>query len=304
MKDPEQVSRIVEACFPELQPRRVAFLGEGWDSTAFQVNDQWVFRFPKRSEVEAQLLVEVEVMPRLAQEAPLMVPDFRFLGRPTQLFPRHFGGYEIIPGKSAIGLDPSSSAVKQWVPDLARFLSWLHGFSPHEAARLGVQSLDVNRLVEEFKKGVFEEFEALRRFDDKPLDAWYHYLKTGPKIKPTSTPKPTSSAATVLVHGDLAAEHILYDPHSMVMTGVIDWSEMALCDPSVDFAALFHWGGRPLVDQILPTYDGPVDDTVLARAEYFAACRGVADVAYGLEVNRPEYVQAGLRALELCASNH
>lgn len=42
-----------------------------------------------------------------------------------------------------------------------------------------------------------------------------------------------------------------------------------------------------------------VDDGVLQRARYVAACLGVSDVALGLERARPRCVTAGLRALAL-----
>jgi hypothetical protein len=34
-------------------------------------------------------------------------------------------------------------------------------------------------------------------------------------------------------------------------------------------------------------------------ARYMSACRGAMDVAFGVEMQRPEYVRAGLRALHL-----
>ena len=30
------------------------------------------------------------------------------------------------------------------------------------------------------------------------------------------------------------------------VTGIIDWSEMALSDPGIDLAALYYWGARAL----------------------------------------------------------
>jgi hypothetical protein len=39
---------------------------------------------------------------------------------------------------------------------------------------------------------------------------------------------------------------------------------------------------------------------LLHRARYLAVCRGVADVAFGLDTGRQEHVDAGLRALTLC----
>lgn len=64
---------------------------------------------------------------------------------------------------------------------------------------------------------------------------------------------------------------------------------------------MFHWGGEALTDAVLSTYEGSIDDLLVSRARFMAACRGVADVRFGLETDRHEYIVAGLRALHLCA---
>ena len=84
------------------------------------------------------------------------------------------------------------------------------------------------------------------------------------------------------------------------ITGVIDWTEIAVTDRCVDFAGFFHWGGEPYVKAVLSNYDGPVDEGVLHRARFLAACRGVGDVAFGLETGRQEYIKGGVRALGFC----
>jgi hypothetical protein len=45
------------------------------------------------------------------------------------------------------------------------------------------------------------------------------------------------------------------------------------------------------------SYEGSVDDAALPRARFLAACRGVDDVAFGLDTDRREYVESGLRHL-------
>src|SRR5687767_12197535 len=57
--DRNTVGEIIEAQFPQLRPVEVSYLGEGYDSTAFDVNGEFVFRFPKQSDVEAQLFIEI-----------------------------------------------------------------------------------------------------------------------------------------------------------------------------------------------------------------------------------------------------
>lgn len=89
----KRVAEILRRQFPEITAAEVTWLGAGYDSTAFDVDHEWVFRFPMRREVEQQLLLELKVLPILAPLAPLRVPAFCFHGRPSELFPFHFGGY-------------------------------------------------------------------------------------------------------------------------------------------------------------------------------------------------------------------
>ena len=95
--DAAQVTSILQSQFSDLAPARVVFLGEGCDSFAFEVNDDWVFRFPKRDDVARQLAIESRVLPVLAARSPLRLPVFSFHGRPSDAFPFPFAGYRKIP---------------------------------------------------------------------------------------------------------------------------------------------------------------------------------------------------------------
>ena len=195
----------------------------------------------------------------------------------------------------AIGLDPAAVPFSAWAPILARFLSWLHAFPANEAASVGVETREVASLIDEVSAEALSDFENLDQVaPNAPLEEWHGYLADpgGMSAQPASTP--------VLVHGDLAGDHGLCDTTTRTLTGIIEWSEIVRCDRSVGFAALFHWGGRPFVDAVLSTYDGPVDETTRRRARFLAACRGVGDVTFGLETGRREYIEAGIRALTLC----
>ena len=89
----------------------------------------------------------------------------------------------------------------------------------------------------------------------------------------------------------------------LTITGVIDWSEISLADPSLDFAGLFHWGGVSFAHAVLAKYRREVDEAALIRARYLAACRAVGDIVFGQVAGRREYIDSGVRALHLCASS-
>jgi aminoglycoside phosphotransferase (APT) family kinase protein len=53
-------------------------------------------------------------------------------------------------------------------------------------------------------------------------------------------PPPASGWAPIFSHNDLGIEHVLVDPGTWTVTGVIDWSDAAIVDPAVDFGLLYR----------------------------------------------------------------
>jgi len=285
---------IVEAQFPQLVPARVAYLGEGGDSMAFDVNDAWVFRFPKHGDAERQLLVERQILPVLSESAPLPIPIFSFHGEPSPAFPRHFGGYRKLAGVPGSELDPARVAFPVLAPAIGRFLSWLHAFPAGDAVRRGVVREPVDSLLEERRAATLADFDLLDTVaPDAPLEIWRAYIRNA--MRNARPPAPA------LVHNDVSAEHILLDETARTISGVIDWGDVAISDPAIDLAGVFHWGGPALVDAVFPAYQGPADDQLVSRARFLAACQGVEDVRFGLDHDRREFIVSGLRALRLCA---
>lgn len=290
--DAASAAVIIEAQFPALRPADVSYLGEGYDSTAFDVNGRWVFRFPKRDDVEAQLLTEWRILPRLLATSPLPLPDFRFRGRPSPAFPRHFGGYPKLPGVPAMGVDPRAIPVSA-AASIGRFLAWLHAWPAHEARRLDVPLHDRGTLVEETAEEALRDLEQARMIDPSwPIDEW--------RTMVADLPSSLEPESAVVVHGDLAAEHVLFDTSADAFAGVIDWSEVAVGDPAIDLAALFHWGDRTLADAALAAYRSGIDETLRRRARFFAACRGAGDIVFGADTGRRAYIDGGVRALRFC----
>lgn len=293
-RDSDFITKIIGEQFPELIPASVKYLGEGCDSCAFEVNSTWVFRFPKRRETENQLLVEISTLPALVTHLPIPIPVFCFHGCPSANFPYHFVGYRKISGQPAMQLGAPPAPL---VSTLSLFLSRLHAFSVTEASRLGVRTKEAGVLLEEFRAEALARFDLLHHVAPEAyLDQWHAYLKDRiPQISGSPWPQ-------TLLHSDVVAEHVLLDPVTQEVTGIIDWGDIAIGDPVADFAGLFHWGGEQFVKTVLSTYMGPVDERVLPHARYLAACKGVHSVAFGVDTKQVEYIAAGLRALQFAAS--
>ncbi|HEY0872301.1 MAG TPA: phosphotransferase [Vicinamibacterales bacterium] len=104
--DTTAAAALIDAQFLELAPARVHLLGEGCDSVAFEVNGTWVFRFPKNADVARQLDFESRMLPMLAAHLSTPIPEFRYRGAPSDIYPYAFAGYPKLPGKPALALPP------------------------------------------------------------------------------------------------------------------------------------------------------------------------------------------------------
>ncbi len=285
---------LVRAQFPEIDSVEVSLLGEGCDSVAFDVNGEWVFRFPKRPDVEAQIAIEAALLRSLADRgSPLPVPAFRFHGRPSGEFPFHFGGYAKLPGLPANRVEWSPEALRRLAPVLGHFLTWLHAFPIDAALALGVPDQRDDDVIAEVRKEALEDFAFLNDVAaSAPLVLWRHFLED--ELVSARPP----AAAFALVHNDLAGEHVLVDAAAPRVTGVIDWSDAAIGDRALDFAGIVHWGGLSFLHDVLAGYGLPVDEHLPRRARFFAVGRGVLDVRFGLERDDRAYVDGGIRAIQ------
>lgn len=269
------------------------YLGEGYDSTAFDVNGRLVFRFPKRADVEAQLPIETAILPRLAERTPIPVPAFSFHGKPSPEFSRHFVGYPKLPGVEGIDLELDQSQLRELAPTLGEFLSVLHSFPARDAIQCGVPQYAPDALIDEIRGEAARDVQVVRHVG---LDALEHQLRAL-----FETPAGEMNDVTPrLVHRDLAAEHILIDPETKQVTGIIDWSEISISDPAIDIAGMFHWGGLEFTHAVLSYYRGPVDDGLVERARLLAAAKCIGDIVFGLKTHRQEYIDSAARALGHC----
>ena len=292
---PVLVAEIIEAQFPQLRPVEASYLGEGYDSTAFDVNGRLVFRFPKRADVEAQIFIETAILPRLAERTPIPVPAFSFHGKPSPEFLRHFVGYPKLPGVEGIELNLDKSELSELAPILGEFLSVLHSFPDNDAIQCGVPPYAPYALINEIRAEAASDVHVLRHVG---LDELEGRLRT--LFETSVDAGEMEGVIPRLVHRDLAAEHILVDPDTKQVTGIIDWSEISISDPAIDFAGMFHWGGLEFTHAVLSHYRVPVDDGLLERARLLAAAKCIGDIVFGLKTHRQEYIDSAARALGHC----
>jgi aminoglycoside phosphotransferase (APT) family kinase protein len=250
---------LVREQFPG-RGRTIEPFGSGWDNTAYLVDGDLVFRFPRREFAVPFLAREAAVLPKLAPHLPLPIPVPRWVGVPSPRFPWPFAGYRLIPGRTLDAAMLSSAERRVAAPILAAFLGTLHsipldglGLPPDELAR-----------TDFVRRGplMFERLAALETAriipDRRP---WLRMFEGCGVSEPPPHPVP--------VHGDLYERHVLVDAANRV-SGVIDWGDVHAGDPALDLSLLYRFFPADERDDFLRVY-GPIDARTARMARLRAA---------------------------------
>jgi aminoglycoside phosphotransferase (APT) family kinase protein len=114
-----------------------------------------------------------------------------------------------------------------------------------------------------------------------------------------AAPPPDDGYTPVFSHNDLGIEHVLVDPATGAVTGIIDWSDAALTDPAYDVGLLHRDLGPAAAAAVMRSLHTPADSAALAeRAIFYASCSVLEDLAYGIETGQEKYIGNSLAALD------
>jgi len=277
--------------FPELDASSAKLLGEGWDNSAWVVEERWVFRFPRRQIAIPGVERELAVLPRLAQLLPVPIPAPRFVGRPSERFHWPFFGAPLLLGDEPAKVVLTNEERVAIGEELGHLLRALH--SPETLAAVDPQRVlpvDFNRRAD-MPYRVAGARGKLRRL---PADLWrppglVEYILTEAESLP-----PVGGSA-VLCHGDLHIRHVLVERGTL--TGVIDWGDTCIADPAIDL--MLVWMLLPLAARarFFAAY-GRVDEERLLRARVLALFLGVTLAEYARDVGNTRLEGECVAALE------
>jgi len=269
----ERVRALLAAHLPGYQVESLTRLGAGLDNVAYDVNGDLIVRFGTgaNADREARLLTTVGNL------SPLPVPVPRFTDAGCLAYPKLPG----VPLLDAAGVDGVPVAAA-----LGGLLAALHAAPIERMAKL-VETDDLP--VDEWRR------EARETYASVSANVPSAYRRRVEAF--LETPAPEDPRTLAFSHNDLGIEHVLVDPLTGEITGVIDWSDAAIVDPAYDFGLIHRDLGPVALDAALTAY-GTAPEGLRVRALFYARCSVFEDLAYGLETSRERYVVKSLVALE------
>jgi len=281
--DADRARRLIEARFGELRGVPIRPLATGWDNAVFVADDRWAFRFPRRAIAVPGVEREIEALPRLASHLPLPIPEPAWVGGPADDYPWPWFGAPLLPGVELADAGLADDDRVDLARDLGAFLRVLH--DPSLARLVGTPlPVDPNRRAD---MGLRVPVTR-RRIAGLELSGAWTPTPAVLALLDDAAGLPVPPRTSVL-HGDLHVRHVLVEGGRT--SGIIDWGDVCLGDPSVDLSIGYAAFEPPVRDAFQAAY-GPIDRLTELRARVVATFLSAALLAYavdqGLEALRDE----------------
>lgn len=283
VNDFETGSRVIRDKFPEFRNARLVGDDSGWDNYAVAVNDEYLFRFPRRQESLEQIQKEVEVLDILQAELPPEIEVPKYLAtRLNSDYP--FVYYKMIQGKPLTKelYDSLTEEEKaRFVRRIVEFLRILHG-------------IDVGRCKSLKKVDALEKYQDLYR---RVTEICFKYLTETERAKTKRLFEDYLQDATMrkyaptVVHNDLSENHILVTETGI---GVIDFGDTDIFDPAMD-VSWFYLLDRKLFREIVAEYCGREDADFENRiSQFYVPIIPYYGVIYGEETHNQKLLEEEL----------
>lgn len=270
MKPFEKYKKLIQKDFPDFTISSIKKTGEGDNSKAFIINENYIFRFPKREEVKQQIRREIAILPKIKSLLNLQIPQFEFVSPVI-----NFIGYKIIPGTPLTFKIYNSLNKKQQrsiQESLANFLSQLHHIGSSMFSDCYLETMDLKEeYSDNFKKAQKFIYPLISKSKQKIITQLFTEYLNNPK---------NFNYPPALIHNDFSKDHILFDTVNKEITGIIDFGDIALGDPYYDLMYLLDEFGDNFLKGILKIYK-PKNKKKLLKKLYFFSLANKIQIILG-----------------------
>ena len=246
----DSYKHYIKEALPNLSIRSYKQNEEGWDNVAVIVNDELLFRFPRKQEYAMRIPLEKELCAILTQSLQeIEVPQYHLIYKNESEEVPLCSYYTLIHGeplKTETVANLEDTELKAIITQLATFLTVLHSIPLNQVTPLcfpiektctywkelqtklnqylttnltSLQKLALNRLFENF-------FACLA----------------------------TSTFQNTIIHADFTHHHILFNKQNKRISGVIDFGDAQIGDPAFDFAGLYYDFGHEFTTSVYEQY--------------------------------------------------
>lgn len=231
-------------------------LGQGLDSTAYLVNNEYIFKQSKHDEARNNLKREIRVLNYLKGKITLQIPDIEYYSQEYSICGyKEIKGNKLSPDSYNSFSDDEKDTLAQ---DIALFLREMHAIPLPDIDGLELHVIDDYRSdYETLREKVYDKIPDKSK---KQIDDLYKRILNDKRI---------SQYDKALCHNDLSCNHILIQDNKAV--GIIDFGDAAVTDRDKDFVYLLEESseeiGRDFGIKVLEYYQHPNKELPILKAD-------------------------------------
>ncbi|MBE7118733.1 aminoglycoside phosphotransferase family protein [Bacillus cereus] len=250
----DSYKQYIKEALPGLSIHSYAQNEEGWDNIAVIINDELLFRFPRKLEYAKRIPSEKELCTILSHSLQeIEVPKYHlFYKNDADTFPL-CSYYTLIHGEPLTTEIVSKLAKKEIeaiITQLATFLAALHSIPLKRIETLGFpieKTLTYwKELQTKLNQYLTNSLTSLQKSTLNSLfENFFAYIAK-------------STFQNTIIHADFTHHHILFNKQNKTISGVIDFGDAQIGDPAFDFAGLYYDFGHEFTTSVYEQYSALV----------------------------------------------
>lgn len=289
------VRKILEEKF-SISIDSIRQIGEGYDSKAYLVNDEYIFKIKfsanKKKGYEKEKAIYDFLNRNLNTDIKIPNVEYSYISDEISIL-----GYKEIKGKF---LNPklystlSQEEKNQLKKDIANFLRLMHDLDYSEISSYTVDN----------KQNVLEEYQLLRdTIYDSLTDIEKQYIESFmQRLNRTDI----FDGKKCLCHNDFSCNHLLLDDNNR-LCGIIDFGDSGIIDEYCDFIYLLEDSeeelGHGFGEDVLKLY-GSIDiEKAKEYQDIVEQYYPIETIIYGIKNNKQDFVDKGRKGIYIRTKN-
>ena len=281
---------LLEHTFTSLKINTIKVLGSGYDSVAYLVNGEYVFKAKfsanKKKGYEKEKAIYDFLNSKLSSNIKIPNIEFSHITDDVSILGyRQIKGKFLSPELYATLSKEEQQLLKQ---DIANFLRQLHDLDTSTISSYTIDN----------KQNVLEEYELLRNtIYDSLTDIEKEYIESFMQRLDATT---IFNGKKCLCHNDFSCNHLLLDENNR-LCGIIDFGDSGIIDEYCDFIYLLEDSeeeiGHEFGEDILRLYGNINIDKAKEYQDVVEEYYPIETIVYGIKNNRQDFIDDGRKEI-------
>ena len=281
---------LLEHTFDNLKVNTISIMGSGYDSVAYLVNEEYVFKIKfsanKKKGYEKEKAIYDFLNKKLHSKIKIPKIEYSYISEELSIL-----GYKEIKGKFLtpdIYFAMSKEKQELLKKDIAIFLREMHD----------LDYTDISSYTIDNKQNVLEEYQLLRdTLYDSLTDIEKEYIEEFMKLLNTTT---IFGGKKCLCHNDFSCNHLLLDNDNR-LTGVIDFGDSGIIDEYCDFIYLLEDSeeeiGSSFGEDIIRIYGDMDLEKAKEYQDIVEQYYPIETIVYGIKNNKNDFIEKGRKEI-------